>query len=250
MIKMNTRKAMQTGCMILSVIMLALLGGCSGSVPSGKADHPFDFYIELTTQEDIDGLSKGSFVKGVFPFTLMIFQRPGNKNPQAGQIAICVTPSFAGLEYSPFNSAYMKKEDPVIMQDPEKNPILIDESLAKAEKLKIGDVFLQETKVSDQPLEFTVAGIYRHTPLYAQFEAVALINDQISRVFSDIVDEMGYTNAYVKASDPAALKTYFDEEFIPRLQLKDISEEEIAAIAEEDLRVYYEEYDAHMNRMK
>ena len=64
------------------------------------------------------------------------------------------------------------------------------------------------------------------------------------------MEELGYTNAYVKASDLTALRAYFDEEFIPQLQLIGLSEEEISAIPREDLKAYYEEYDAHMNRMK
>ena len=68
--------------------------------------------------------------------------------------------------------------------------------------------------------------------------------------FSDKVDELGYTNAYVKASDLIALRAYLDEAFIPHLQLKGLSDEEIAAIPEEILKAYYEEYDAHMNRMR
>ena len=88
-------------------------------------------------------------------------------------------------------------------------------------------------------MEFTVAGIYRHSPLFAQFETVALINDQIIRIFSDLVDEMSYTNAYVKASDLTALRTYFDAEFVPHLMLKGLSEEEIADIPKETLKAYY-----------
>ena len=232
------------------LIMLLLLFGCSGSSRPREDDHPFDFYTELTTQEDIDGLSGESFVEGVFPFTLMTFQRPGYQNPQVGQIAILVTPSFDGLDYSPFNRTSVKQEDPAILQDHGKNPIFIDEALAKAEGLKVGDILYQETKASDEPLKFTVAGICRHSPLFAQFEAVALINDQLIRVFSDKVDELGYTNAYVKASDLIALRAYLDEAFIPHLQLKGLSDEEIAAIPEEILKAYYEEYDAHMNRMR
>ena len=240
----------RTGCMILSVIFLLVFIGCSGSGHPQEAEHPFDVYIDLTTKEDIDSLSGESFVEGVFPFTLLVFQRPGYENPQAGQIAVLAAPSFAGLDYSPVSRSSMKNSDPAIMRDPEKNPILIEESLAKTERLKVGDVFRQETKASDEPLTFTVAGIYRYSPLFAEFEAVALINDQIVSVFSDKVDELGYTNAYVKASDLTALKTYLDEDFVPHLQLKGLSEEEIAAIPEEVLKAYYEEYDAHMNRMK
>ncbi len=246
---MKTHKTRQTACILLSVVILLIFAGCSGKAQK-PGERPFDFYIDLTTKEDIDGLSAEPFVEGVFPFTLMIFQRPGHDNPQSGQFAILAAPSFDTLEYSPFNRMYLKSEDQAIMQDSDKNPIIIDESLAKAEKLKVGDTLYQETKISDAPLEFTVAGIYRHTPLFAQYEAVALINEQIVRIFSEIVDELGYTNAYVKASDRAALRTYFDEEFIPHLPLKGLSEDEIAAIPKEDLKVDYEEYDYHMERMK
>ena len=69
-------------------------------------------------------------------------------------------------------------------------------------------------------------------------------------MFSDTVDELGYTNAYIKATDLTALKKYLDEDFIPHLQLKGLSEEEIASIPQEELKAYYEEYTAHMNRMK
>lgn len=214
-----------------------MFAGCSGNGRAREADHPIDFYIDLTTQEDLDGLSGQSFVKGIFPFTHMFFRRPGYSNPQAGQIAILVTPSFDGLDYSPVCISAMKNYDPAVMQDQGNHPVLIDESLAKSEKLKVGDDFFQESKISDEPLKFTVVGIYRHSPLFAQFEAVALINEQIRQVFSDKVDELGYPNAYVKASDLTELKTYFDEEFIPHLQLKGLSQEEIAAIPAEDLKM-------------
>ena len=143
----------------------------------------------------------------------------------------------------------MKAEDRTIMQDPGKNPILIDDALAKAEKLSVGDTFYQETKITDTPMEFTVAGIYAHPDLFAQFEAIALINDQIEQVFSERVEELGYTNAYVKAADPAALKAYFDNDFIPHLEMKGLSEEEIAAIPRDELKAYYEDYRTHMDRM-
>ena len=80
---MEMQKMRQTGCIVLSVIALLVFSGCSGSNHSQEDVHPFDFYIDMTTQEDINGLSGESFVKGVFPFTLMIFQRPQYTNPQA-----------------------------------------------------------------------------------------------------------------------------------------------------------------------
>lgn len=77
-----------------------------------------------------------------------------------------------------------------------------------------------------------------------------MTNDQINRIFADIVDEMGYTNVYIKASDLTALIKHLDEDFIPHLQLKGLSEEDIAGIPKEELKAYYEEYEAHMKRMK
>ena len=244
---MKKRKVRLAGCMLLSLILL-LLAGCSANGRRQEGSHPFDFYIDLTTKDDVDDLSAESCVEGVFPFTLMIFGRPGYDSPMAGQMALLAAPSFENLEVSPY--AALLKEDPAVMQDPEKHPILISYDLAKAAGLSVGDAFYQETKVTDEPLSFTVAGIFRHETLFAQFEAVALVNDQIVRVFADIVDELGYTNAYIKASDYPALKAYLDEDFIPHLQLKGLSEEEIAAIPKEELKAYYEEYNAHMKRMK
>ena len=243
---MKQRKVRQAGCILLSLILL--LAGCSGNGRRQEGSHPFDFYIDLTTKDDVDGLSGESCVEGVFPFTLMIFKRPGYDSPMAGQMAILAAPSFDHLEVSPY--AALIKEDPAVMQDPEKHPILISHDLAKAAGLSVGDAFYQETNAADEPLSFTVAGVFRQETLFAQFEAVALINDQITRIFADTADELGYTNAYIKASDLTALKAYLDEDFVPHLQLKGLSEEEIAAIPKEELKAYYEEYDAHMKRMK
>ena len=235
-------------CILLSAVMLLCSAGCSGNDSQQKTGHPFDVYVDLTAKDDIDGLSGESFVDEVFSFALMTFQRPRSANPMAGQLALLVAPSFETLEVSPY--AALTNTDPAVMQDPEKHPILISNDLAKAEKLSVGDVFSQETKVTKEPLSFTVAGIFRRKPLFAEFEAVALINDQITRFFADIVDEMGYTNAYIKASDLTALIKYLDEDFIPHLQLKGLSEEEIACIPKEELKAYYEEYETHMKRMK
>ena len=246
--RMKKRIAKQTGCILLSVLILLSFAGCSEGGRQQKGNHPFDFYIDLTTKDDIDGLSAKPCVEGIFPFTLMILKRPGYDNPMEGQLALLAAPSFEYLKFSPY--AALIKEDPAIMQDPKKHPILISNDLAKAGGLSVGDAFYQETSVTDEPLSFTIAGIFRQEPLFAQFEAVALINDGITRIFADIVDEMGYTNAYIKASDLTALKTFLDEDFIPHLQLKGLSEEEIASIPQEELKAYYEEYTAHMNRMK
>ncbi len=244
----QTMKMLKAVCILLSAVMLLCSAGCSKSDGLGETGHPFDIYVELTAKDDIESLSGESFVDGVFSFTLMTFQRPRSANPMAGQLALLVAPSFESLEVSPY--AALTNTDPAVMEDPEKHPILISNDLAKAERLSVGDVFYQETKITKEPLSFTVAGIFRQGPLFAEFEAVALINDQITRIFADTVDEMGYTNAYIKASDLKALIKYLDEDFISHLQLKGLSEEEIAGIPKEELKAYYEEYEAHMKRMK
>ena len=164
---MKMRKAKQKACILLSAIMLLFSAGCSGGCGRQEAGHPFDYYVELTTKDDIDGLSGESFVDGVFSFTLMIFQRPSYVNPMAGQLALLVAPSFERLEVSPY--AALINRDPAIMQDPKSHPILISYDLAKAERVSVGDVFYQETKVTEEPLSFTVAGIFRREPLFFFF---------------------------------------------------------------------------------
>ena len=223
-------------------MIILLFSGCS------KARRMFDFYIDLTTEGDIRELSGKTFVEGVFPFTLMIFRLPGYDNPMTGQLALLAAPSFDNLDVSPY--AELIKEDRAIMQDPGRHPILISSDLAKACGLSAGDTFYQETNLSEEKLSFTVAGVFRQDTLFAQYEAVALINDQIVRIFENKVDELGYTNAYVKALDQAALKAFLDEDFIPHLQFKGMTEEEIAALPKEDKKCYYEEYAAHMKRMR
>ncbi|MBQ4166016.1 MAG: hypothetical protein IJD85_06800 [Oscillospiraceae bacterium] len=236
------------GLFCLIVVML-LVTGCG--INENKTQHKaFDYYVECTTMEDIETLSQKAFVESVFSFTLLTFQRPGYDSSMMGQIAYLAVPSFDELNTSPFNSDRLIAEDTSIMQSEDLHPILISESLAKAENLSVGDSFYQECKVSDVPLEFTVAGIYRHEPIYAQFEAVILISEQILTVFSDKVDELGYTNAYIKSTDEGQLKSYLDTEFVPHLVVKGMSKEEIVAIPREELTVYYADYVTHVTQMK
>ena len=70
---MKHRKMRNIGCILLLVIIFLLCAGCSKDHQKQAGNHPFDFYIDLTTKEDIEGLSAEPFVEGVFPFTLMIF---------------------------------------------------------------------------------------------------------------------------------------------------------------------------------
>ena len=116
------------------------------------------------------------------------------------------------------------------------NPVLICQSLAKEEKLSIGDAFYQESNIIDKPMEFIVAGIYRHEPLFAQYEALVLINDQMKSIFYQRAEEFGYTNLYIKASDVDALRNYLETDYIPGLTPEDVG--------------YFEDYETHMKRMK
>ena len=232
---------------VISLIIVSLLLTACNTAPK---EQPFDFYTELTTEQDIAELRGKAFISEVFPFTLMIFQRPGYANPMMGQFAILAAPSLDDLNCSPFSRDQLKKEDPEILKDASRHPIIIDESLAKAEKLSVGDVLRQETKKSGVPMEFTVGAIYRHSPLFAQYEAVALIDDQLTSLFGERVDELGFTNAYLKAADVQALKDFLDNDFIPQLPLKGLTPQEIATIPREDLKAYYETYEYHINRMK
>ena len=111
---MKMLNAKQTVCILLSAIFLLCSAGRSRSSDQQEANHPFDFYVDLTTKDDIDGLSGESFVDGVFPFTLMIFQRPGYANPMAGQLALLAAPSFEGRAVSPY--AALTYSDPAVMQ--------------------------------------------------------------------------------------------------------------------------------------
>ena len=76
----------KTGTLILAVMILLSAAGCAGSGRPQEGGTPFDYYIDCTTREDIEGLEQEPFVEGVFPFTLMIFQRPGYDKPMEGQI--------------------------------------------------------------------------------------------------------------------------------------------------------------------
>ena len=126
---------------LYALILMLACAGCFAGGSSPRAVRPFDYYIDCTTKEDIEYIKEQPFTGQVFPFTLMIFRRPGYNSPMEGQIAVLAAPSFEGLEASPYHPGVMKKEDPAVMQDPSRNPILIDDTLAKAEKLSPGDTF-------------------------------------------------------------------------------------------------------------
>ena len=230
-------------CLFLLFSSACLSGGKAGDT------RPFDYYADATSQEQAESIAKMSCVKSVFPFTLMIFQRPGYENPMMGQIALLAAPSFETLDASPFAPDTFVSKDDALLSDPDKNPVLIDGSLARAEHLSVGDTFTQQTSLRDEPLTFTVAAVFRQTPLFAQYTAVALINDQLTDVFGEVVEEFGYTNLYIKASDLIGLTRYLETEFIPGLEVKHLTDEQIAALRGEDFTAYFEDYPTHMKRM-
>lgn len=61
---------------------------------------------------------------------------------------------------------------------------------------------------------------------------------------------MCFTAAYVKASDLQGLTDYLENEFVPGLLVKNsqLTQAEIAAIPQEELTNYYEDYAAHQGR--
>ena len=147
----------------LLLLLLLLVSGCG--IQIREKEPCFDYYLDAVTQNDLEDLKNKPFVEDLFSFSLLIFQRPGYDNAMAGQFAVLVTPSFDSLNVSAFHP--LIKKDTSIMQDTDCNPILIDQSLAKTEKLSIGDLFYQQTRISDEPMCFTIAGIFKQTPLFA-----------------------------------------------------------------------------------
>ena len=99
-------------------------------------------------------------------------------------------------------------------------------------------------------MEFTVAAVYRRQPEYAQYEAVILTNDQIADLFADRMEEMGYTNVYIKAADLNRLKDYFESVFVPGLIVKDMAPEEVSSFLREDAALYYRDYETNDSLMK
>ena len=231
------------------IIFMIMLAGCGTAGTADKGESPYDYYAECLTREQVKELSEKPFIKSVFPFTLMIFQRPGHGNATEGQFAVLAAPSFENMEYSPFSRDDIIEEDPEILGSPEKEPIIIDEALAKDESLSVGDTLEQQVSVEGGPLRFTVGAIYRHTQLFAQYDAVTLSGGQIERIFGSRMEETGYTNAYIKASDADALKAYMENEFVPALDTRGMTEEEIRSVPREAFNAYYEDYETHINRM-
>ena len=108
----------------------------------------------------------------------------------------------------------------------------------------------QSCRLTEQPLTFTVGAIYKHESLFAQYDAIILLNENNNSVLLPVINEAGYTNAYIKASDLDKLKFYFENEFVPGMIYNDYTLEEVAELPREKIAQYYEDYQTHINRMK
>lgn len=231
----------------MTALLVMTMSGCGSKTAK---EHPYDYYVDCLIKQQAESLAEEPFVEGIFPFTLLILQRPDTSDAVNGQTAYLAAWSFDSLDVSSFSRIDLIEEDNLIISSPEKNPVIIDSSLAKAEGLSVGDRMYQPVQISDTPMEFTVAAIYRHQQEFAQYEAVVLINDQIVNVFGNQVEELGYTNAYIKAEDPDELKNYLETEFVPGLIVKDMTPEEISSFPREEAALYYRDYETQSSLMK
>ncbi|MGM9662064.1 MAG: hypothetical protein ACI3WR_03120 [Oscillospiraceae bacterium] len=223
--------------------------GCNSASSDESGNPQFDYYVECTTKEQLVTLEKEPFVDSIFPFSLLIFERPGMASVPR-QIAYYATESFDKIDTSSFERAAIIKEDPSILSNNACNPIIISSSLANDEHLSIGDTIEQPCKLTEQPLTFTIGAIYEHEPLFAQYEAIILLNEDNNTALLPVVSEAGYTNAYIRASDPDRLELYFEKEFVPGMLFQDYTPDEAAELSREDIAPYYEDYQTHINRMK
>lgn len=231
---------------IMIVASVLAMAGCNTKAQTSSGTAAYDYYVDCTTKEQIVTLENESFVESIFPFSLLVFERPGTSR----QIAYLATESFERVDTSSFDREAIIEEDTSILSNHECNPIIISSSLAKDEKLSIGDIMEQPCKLTEQSLQFTVGAIYKHESLFAQYDAVILLNENNNAVLLPVVNEAGYTNAYIKASDLGKLRHYFEEEFIPALLCLGYSADEVAELTREDIAPYYEDYQTHINRMK
>lgn len=178
---------MKGGKMKRLIVILAIISvffgmtGCNSTFLNQSENSQFDYYVECTTKEQLVALENEPFVDSIFPFSLLIFERPG-KASVPSQIVYYATESFEKIDTSSFDRAAIVKEDTSILSNSECNPIIISSSLANDEHLSIGDTIEQLCKLTEQPLTFTVGAIYKHEPLFAQYEAIILLNEDNNRL--------------------------------------------------------------------
>lgn len=195
-------------------------------------------------------MSDEDFVDDIFAFSLMQFVLPNNGTGRERRLMLLTTESFDSIDTSSFERQMCLEEDPAILQSPDRNPILIDDALSKAEGASVGDTLALPNRLTDEPIVFTVGAIYRRTSLFAQYDAVILCNEQINPIFYAVEEDMCFTAAYVKASDLQGLTDYLQNEFVPGLLVKnsELTQAEIDAIPREELTNYYEDYATHQHR--
>lgn len=161
---------------MLAAILMATLTACGSAGTAQEATQPYDYYIDCTTREQLVALADEDFVEDIFRFSLLQFSLPDNGTGRERRLMLLATESFDHLDTSSFARQMYIAEDPAILQSPDRNPILIDEALAKAEGLSIGDTFVLPNCLTEEPVVFTVGAIYRRASLFAQYDAVILCN--------------------------------------------------------------------------
>lgn len=166
------------------------------------------------------------------------------------RLMLLVTDSFDDIDTSSFERETIVDEDSEILQSPECNPMIIDESLANDEGLTVGDTFELPNNLTEDPVVFIIGAIYRRTSLFSQYDAVILCNEQTNPEFFAVAEDIGYNAAYIRATDLQALKDYLENEFVPALIVEnnEMTQEEIDAFSREEAGNYYEDYITHCGR--
>lgn len=197
----------------------------------------YDYWVQCTTKDQVKQFENFSFVDSVFPFSLVTITLD-KESKSMKQLALLTTSSFKNLETSSFVRENLIEEDETILDNAEKNPIVIDYALAKEEKLSVGDIYYIDTGLVKKPTAFTVGAIYQNHSEFSQFDAVVLCSKDINKFMYKIEKNMNYTMMYVKANDLQKLEKYLKTEFVPKLVYEttetqtgqgDISREEVSS---------------------
>lgn len=196
----------QVHCIWAALAIVLLLTACSSAGAKQDTSRPYDYYIDCTTREQLEALAGEDFVEDVFAFSLMQFVLPDNGTGRERRPMLLATESFDSIDASSFERQMLLKEDPAILQSPDRNPILIDESLSKAEGLSVGDTLVLPNRLTDEPVVFTVGAIYRRISLFAQYDAVILCNEQI-KSYSD--QERAYITKRLKEEAAACMGQFW-----------------------------------------
>lgn len=241
--------------LLYTLIIMVVTGFClymslyKDNYTSFYSKSVYDYFIQETDQQQIEEMSQMNCVEGIFPFSLMIFQLDKSVNSADNDgvdIAFLTAGSFEGLEYSTFSPDNLISEDKDILENEEKNPIIIDYSLSKSEGISVGDDFTlySERAFGGMTKKFTVGAVYKNHCEFANYDVVILVNDRINSDMLQLDPNAGYSLAYVKASDISAFDDYLENEFYPHLSFGSRAEFDTLSA---DLRSgYYESSDERL----